>query len=73
MRNLRAEMERYGVTVADIRKILGCSEKTVRNKINGDTDFTLPEAFKIKSTFFKGYTLEYLFATDTLPESAKAG
>lgn len=64
MRNLRAEMERYGVTVTDIQKNLGCSEKTVRNKINGETDFTLPEAFKIKNEFFKGYTLEYLFADD---------
>lgn len=70
MRNLRAEMERYGVTVANIQKILGCSEKTVRNKINGETDFTLPEAFKIKNEFFKGYTLEYLFATDTAQKSA---
>lgn len=70
MRNLRAEMERYGVTVADIQKILGCSEKTVRNKINGETDFTLPEAFKIKNEFFKGYTLEYLFAAEEGQKSA---
>ena len=70
MRNLRAEMERYGVTVADIQKILGCSEKTVRNKINGETDFTLPEAFKIKNEFFKGYTLEYLFAAEGGQKSA---
>jgi len=64
MRNLKAEMERYGVSITDIQKVLDCSAKTVRNKINGYTDFTLPEAFKIKNQYFSGYTLEYLFAND---------
>ena len=65
MRNLEAEMTRYGVTKIDIQVLLGCSEKTVRNKISGETDFTLPEAFKIKRKFFPSLSFEYLFASDS--------
>lgn len=70
MRNLRAEMERYGISVGDIQKLLECSEKTVRNKLNGETDFTLPEAFRIRNTYFPGYSMEYLFANDKDRKSA---
>ena len=44
MDNLKAEMQRNGLTVRDIMRTIGCSEKTARNKINGETDFTYPEA-----------------------------
>lgn len=40
MDNLKAEMQRNGLTVKDIMSTIGCSEKTARNKINGETDFT---------------------------------
>ena len=64
MKNLIAEMARYSVSNADIQQILGCSEKTVRNKINEETDFSFPKTLKIRDTFFKGYRLEYLFTPD---------
>lgn len=64
MKNLIAEMARYGVSNTDIQNLLGCSEKTVRNKLNGDTAFYFQETTKIRETFFKGYRLEYLFAPD---------
>lgn len=38
MDNLKAEMQRNGLTVRDIMATIGCSEKTARNKINGETD-----------------------------------
>jgi transcriptional antiterminator len=62
MRNLEAEMKRYGISNADIQNLLGCTEKTVRNKLKGETVFTLPEAFLIKNKYFPGYRMEYLFA-----------
>ena len=40
MDNLKAEMQRNGLTVKDIMETIGCSEKTARNKINGETDLT---------------------------------
>lgn len=64
MKNLEAEMARNSITINDIRNVLQCSEKTVRNKINGDTDFYFSECLKIRNAFFQGLRLEYLFAAD---------
>jgi len=64
MKNLLAEMVRYGVTNNDLQKILGCSEKTVQNKLSGKTEFTVPEAIKIRNYYFQGFRMEYLFASD---------
>lgn len=64
MNNLKAEMTRYGVTVYDVQQVLGCSEKTVRNKINGDTEFTISEALKLKRNLFPSLDLDYLFAVE---------
>ena len=62
LRNLEAEMVRFGVTKSDIRRVLNCSDKTVDNKLSGATAFTVPEALKIRDTFFEGFRIEYLFA-----------
>ncbi len=62
MKNLKSEMIKYGVTNVDIKNLLGCSDRTVTNKLSGETDFTIPEAIKIRNTFFPGLKLEYLFA-----------
>lgn len=67
MKNLNAEMTRYGITNSDIQLLLGCSARTVTNKISGETDFTVPEALKIRNTFFPSLRVEYLFATDEKP------
>lgn len=64
MKNLQAEMSRYGVSISDIQSLLGCSERTVKNKLYGKTDFTFPECISIRNAFFNGIRLEYLFATD---------
>lgn len=64
MKNLKAEMERYGITILDIQLLLGVSERTVRNKLSGETDFTYPEALKIRDAFFPNYRMEYLFYRD---------
>lgn len=49
---LEYRMRQEGVTRADIQKLLGVSEKTVRNKLSGETDFTWEEARKIRNAFF---------------------
>ena len=72
MKNLVAEMARYGVRIADIQNLLNCSERTVRNKLNNERDFTIPEALKIRSTFFPGMSIEYLFATEPPTEDKPA-
>lgn len=62
MRNLSAEMARFGVSNSDIQAALDCSSKTVTNKLNEATEFSVSEAIKIRDTFFPGLRIEYLFA-----------
>jgi len=64
MRNLQAEMARYGISVVDIAKLLGCTEKTIRSKLAETTDFTYPEARLIHVKLFSTLQMEYLFASD---------
>lgn len=64
MRNIEKEMPRFNVTYFDLQNILGCSEKTVRNKLNGVTDFTYSEVKKVRDGLFPGMSLEYLFDED---------
>lgn len=72
MRNLSAEMARYGVRNVDIQNLLSCTDKTVKNKIDGVTEFSVAEALKIRDTFFPGLRVEYLFATaDEMKEERK--
>lgn len=44
---------------ADLQKILGCSERTITNKLSGETGFTISEAFRIRDTYFQGLRMEY--------------
>ena len=63
MKNLKAEMARTGVSKEDIMNLLGCSLRTVDNKLDEITDFTIPEAFKIRDTIFRNMRMEYLFCS----------
>lgn len=72
MKNLEAEMKRYGVSVTDIQTAIDCrSEKTAWNKVRGRTAFTVFEALKVKNRFFPGFSIEYLFAADPQPDKEK--
>lgn len=62
VRNLSAEMARFGVTYSDLMELLNCSQKTVSNKLNDATEFSVSEAMNIRDKFFPGMRLEYLFA-----------
>ena len=66
LRNLKAEMERYGVSVRDISTLTGKTERSARDKVNGRATFTLPEAIKIRDTYFQGFSMEYLFAEEPM-------
>lgn len=59
--NLRAEMARKGIdgTIMSVR--LGCTPKTFSSKLNGKTEFTRSEIFKIQKDVFPNLTVEYLF------------
>ena len=65
--NLIAEYVKKGIparlVAKEVSKTIGVNEKTARNKINGVTAFTIPEAIEINTKDFDGaFELEYLFA-----------
>lgn len=59
--NLRAEMARENIKPANISSTLDITYDSVINKLNGKTDFTRAEIFKIRDVFFPDLTLDYLF------------
>lgn len=63
-RLLKAEMVKKNMTIMKLASEIGISEKTLRNKINGETDFTLPEAQAIRRILGSEMTLDDLFATE---------
>ena len=77
-RNLKAEMVRKNITSAAVAELLNVSERTVRAKIKGETDFTWGEVQTIKKQLFPDINEEYLFERQppdagreyTPPESA---
>ena len=64
--NLRAEMARANVTVAEIAAVSGKSHRTISDRIKGKGQFPIQEAIEVKNIFFPGMALEYLFARDTI-------
>ena len=61
---LRGEMFRAGVGVAELASRIGMSEKSLRNKLKGDTDFTWPEAVAIRDIVHPDMEMEELFKSE---------
>ena len=65
LNNLKAELVRkgYDEPVEAVRLALDCTDRTARNKLNGSSPFTVPEAVKIKEKYFSTdtFSMEYLF------------
>lgn len=59
--NLNAEMKRSNVSLDALAKELGITNRTMRNKRDGVTQFTRNEMFHIRDSFFKSLGVEYLF------------
>ena len=62
MNNLIAEMARFGVKNKDLSDLLSCTDKTIKNKLTGETEFTVKEALAVRDTYFPGMRISYLFA-----------
>ena len=61
---LRGEMIKAKITITALADQIGVTEKTLRNKINGDTDFTWPEALAIRKIVNPKLSIEKLFTED---------
>lgn len=64
LRNLKTALDNKGITMRAYAAVLGVSEKTVQNKINGVTDFTYPEVKKTKKELLPECDVDYLFKDD---------
>lgn len=60
-RILKAEMVRSNISIKELAMKIGITERSMRNKINGITDFTITEAFKIRLIVSQGMPLDELF------------
>lgn len=55
-----------------ISQLLGCSERTARNKLKEVTDFSVTEAIKINEKIFDNkYEIGFLFRKDESEKAAK--
>ncbi len=61
--NLRAEMSRKNIGLAEIAEVIGCNRDTISRKLSMKSPINLDEAFKIQSVFFPNEDLRYLFET----------
>jgi len=67
-------MKRSSLTVEQIAPELGITTRTLRNKLNGVTEFNRGEMYRLRDLFFPKLGVEYLFFIEpkipTLEESA---
>ena len=61
LRNLKAEMTRSGVCSAALARTIHKSDRAVRDKLAGKTEFTVSDAILLRDTLFPSMSLEYLF------------
>lgn len=59
--NLCTELKRKGITNRAVANLIGCSEKTLWNKLSGTTEFTLSEVLLINENLLPEFELRYLF------------
>lgn len=64
---LRGEMYKSRISIKALAKQIGVSEKTLRNKIEGATDFTWPEALTVRRIVNPHISMEELFKRDSEP------
>ena len=57
----RAMHTAHGDTQKQVADYIGITEQTLSAKVNGETDFTCPEAEKVRNSLFPGMRMEYLF------------
>lgn len=63
-RILYGKLKEKRMTYADLSGIIGCSESSVKNKMNGKTEFSINEASKIRDSVAPGMTIDELFAVE---------
>lgn len=60
-KNLARILQDKKITMKAYAEFLGVSEKTIQNKMNGKTDFTLTEALKTCNIICREYNMDFVF------------
>ncbi|WP_195984048.1 DNA-binding protein [Clostridium sp. D33t1_170424_F3] len=68
--NLKNALEHKKISMKAYAAVLGVTEKTVQNKLNGQTPFTLPEVWTTCFDLLPEYSWTYLFNQDSLQKPA---
>ena len=71
--NLKAEIVKRGLTQTLIAEQMGMSVDSFNARVNGRTDFSLSEMWKLKAEFFDDCSLEYLFAENAAQPTPTKG
>lgn len=64
--NLRKALRAKRIRLKTVAALLGCSARTVANKLNGKTDFTVTEALMIHDELLQEYNFKRLFAAERM-------
>lgn len=65
--NMINELRRKNITNKAVAELIDASEKTVVNKLNGTTEFTVSEAMAINVNLLPEFRLSYLCAPTDRP------
>ena len=58
--NMIKELGHKNITYKAVAELIGTTEKTVYNKLNGKTEFTISEAMMINDNLLPEFTLSYI-------------
>ncbi len=62
--NLKNEIIKSNIKISKLSIRIGVTEKTLRNKLNGITEFTWPEVLRIRDMIAPQASLEELFTKE---------
>ncbi|HIU09816.1 MAG TPA: DNA-binding protein [Candidatus Avidehalobacter gallistercoris] len=60
-KGIKSAMEAKRIGIDVIAAVLGIHRNSASNKVNGVTQFTVEEAFKLKAELFPEYDSDYLY------------
>lgn len=63
-KGIKKAMQNKGITIEAVAAVLKIHRNSASNKINGETAFTVDEAFKLKALLFPEFDADYLFSDE---------
>lgn len=63
-KNLEHIRREKNISLTDMADLLDVKSQTIREKIDGKSDFKFGEALVIRNTFFPEYDMVYLFSNE---------